>query len=129
MWVCEPRQVCTFPTFLGFVMSQAMPGQEMTEDMLAQMGPMLQGIGAGFNFSATQKIDLGTFYVTSLGFEFNLNGEALAAVAGQAVEDVSLAGTLNFADFNAVPALTAPAGAPVATVMDLMTLMGGMGGF
>ncbi|MBK8135987.1 MAG: hypothetical protein IPK52_09120 [Chloroflexi bacterium] len=111
--------------FLGFVMAQAMPGQELTEEMMAQVGPMLQGLGGGFTFSATQKVDLSTFFATSIGFEFNLNGAALSAVAGETVQDVSVAGAFNFADFNAAPALSAPAGAPVATIMDLMGLMGG----
>lgn len=112
--------------FLGFVMEQAAAqGQELTEDMMAQVGPMLQGVAGSFTFSATQKIDLSTFYATSIGFEFSLDGAALTAITGETVGSVSVAGAFNFADQNAAPALSAPAGAPVATVMDLMGLMGG----
>jgi hypothetical protein len=112
-------------SFMELMMAQAAPGQELTEDMLAQANEMLAGIGSGISFSATQRIDLNTFNVTGVGFDFDLDGAALTAVSGEVVEDISVTGQFNFTDFNAVSALTAPAGAPVTTVMELMGMMGG----
>lgn len=112
--------------FLGLIMEQS--GQELTEAQLAEIAPMLQGFAGSVNFSATQKIDLSSYFITSVGFEFALDGDAISAMSGEAVEDIAVAGEFNFADFNAAPAISAPAGAPVATIMDLMGVLGAMGG-
>lgn len=115
--------------FLSLILEQAAAGQDLGEAEIAQFQQMLASVGQGFNFSATQKIDLSSYYLTSLSFEFNIDGDAIAAISGEQMEDIVIAGAVNFADFNSAAAISAPAGAPIATVMDLMGLMGGMGGF
>lgn len=118
-------------SFLGLVMSQAAPGQELTEEQLAQMNQMLTAMGEGINISFTQSIDLATYYTTGFTFDFDLDGATLAAAAASVgeetgpVEDISVVLDINFADFNAAPALSAPAGAQVSTIQELMGAMGG----
>ncbi len=117
--------------FLGLVMAQAAPGQELTEEQLAQVNQMLTAMGEGVNVSFTQNIDLTTYYTTGFTFDFDLDGATLAAAAASvgeeagSVEDISVSLKLNFADFNAAPALSAPAGAQVSTFQELMGAMGG----
>jgi hypothetical protein len=117
--------------FLGLVMAQAAPGQELTEEQLAQMNEMLSAMGNGINISFTQTIDLTTYYTTGVSFDFDLDGATLAAAAASVgeetgpVDDISIVLDLDFADFNAAPALSAPAGAQVSTIQELMGAMGG----
>lgn len=111
--------------FMGLIMAQAAPGQEMTEEMMAEMNAAMQGIGSGITVSATQKIDLSTYQVTSTAVDFDLDGAALSMISGEQVDDISFKLVFNFTDFNAVSPLSAPAGAPVATLMELMGMMGG----
>lgn len=117
--------------FLELMMSQATPGQELTEDQLAQVNQMLTAIGEGINVSFTQTVDLTTYYTTGFTFDFDLDGATLAAAAASIgedagpVEDISVVFDLDFADFNAAPALSAPAGAQVSTIQELMGAMSG----
>jgi hypothetical protein len=117
--------------FLGMVMAQAAPGQELTEEQLAQVNQMLTAMGEGINISFTQNIDLTTYYTTGFTFDFDLDGATLAAAAASIgedagpMEDISVVFDLDFADFNAAPALSAPAGAQVSTIQELMGAMGG----
>ncbi|MBK9124616.1 MAG: hypothetical protein IPM16_16065 [Chloroflexi bacterium] len=114
--------------FMGLVMSQAGAG-ELSESELAEAQQMLSALGSAINVSVTQKVDLASFYQTDVEFNIALDGAAFAAVTGESMDSISITGGFSFANFNAAPALSAPAGAPVATVMDLMGMMGAMGGF
>jgi hypothetical protein len=103
------------PAFADLVAAQA-EAQGTDPEMLA-------GITEGISVTATSTIDLATFFQTSVSFDLNISG---AALQGSGVESISITGVVNYDNFNSAPAITAPAG-PVATVMDLMNLMGGAG--
>lgn len=112
--------------FMDLLMAQA---GEMSESELAEAQETMNAVGSAVNLSFTQKIDLATFYQTDVEFNVAIDGAAFEAVAGESMDSINISGTFSFADFNAAPALSAPAGAPVATVTDLMGMMGAMGGF
>lgn len=108
----------------AFAEMMAAQGTEMGEAEAAQAMEMLQGVV----ITSTSNIDLATFYQTAVTFDFSLSGEVLAAAGADAPSALNLSGGVVFDNFNAAPALTAPEG-PVATIMDLMGLAQGMGGF
>ncbi|MFZ2879884.1 MAG: hypothetical protein WA009_10140, partial [Phototrophicaceae bacterium] len=112
--------------FMSMMMEQA---GELSESELAEAQQMMATFGDAITVSVTQKIDLATFYQTDVEFNLAIDGAALAAATGESMDSISVVGAFSFADFNAAPALSAPAGAPVATIMDLMGMMGAMGGF
>lgn len=103
------------PAFSDLVAAQA-EAQGVDPEMMAS-------IAEGITVTASSTIDLTTLYQTSVSFTMNIAGEA---IAGSGVESVNVTGVINYDNFNSAPAITAPEG-PVATVMDLMTLMGGAG--
>lgn len=101
----------------------ALTGTPLSDEDLAQAAMLFEMLGDGFDFSLTQKIDLATNYSTSLAFNFLLDASALGETG-----TISMTGSFDFADFNAAPAITAPEGAPVATFMDVIMLLGTFGG-
>lgn len=111
------------PAFADVIAAQ---GGQMTEENAAQANEVLKGIVV----TATSSIDLTTFFQTSTSFAFSISPEALAATAtdgGSVPSALNITGTVAFDNFNAAPAVVAPEG-PVATIMDLMNMFGGMGG-
>lgn len=109
------------PAFADIMAAQ---GTEMSEAEAEQAMEMLKGIV----ITATSNVDLTTFFQTSTSFEFVISGDVLAAAGGDAPSSLSITGGVSFDNFNAAPAVTAPEG-PVATIMDLMQMAQGMGGF
>jgi len=108
------------PAFADIMAAQ---GTEMTEDNAAEAMKVLEGVV----ITSTSTIDLTTFFQTSIAFDFAISGEALAMSGGTAPSALNLSGNIAFDNFNAAPAVVAPEG-PVATIMDLMNMFGGMGG-
>lgn len=113
------------PTLMGLIEQQMeAQGQEIPDGAIEQ----LMGVADAFTINLTQSIDLETRYLRGLNFVFNVDGAALDALgAGSGTPNVVIAANINFADFNAAPAIAAPAGAPVATFMQLIGLFGAMG--
>lgn len=105
------------PAFADVMASQ---GGEMSEADMTEALAMLEGVV----ITATSTIDLETLFQTSVSFEFAISGEVLAAAGGDAPSNLSMTGSIQYDNFNNAPAITAPEG-PVATIMDLMGLMGG----
>lgn len=108
----------------AFAELMAAQGTEIGEEEAAMAMQMMEGIV----ITATSTVNLETFFQTSTAFEFSLSGEVLAMAGADAPSALSIVGTVNFDNFNAAPAITAPEG-PVATIMDLMQMAQGMGGF
>lgn len=109
------------PAFADLMAAQ---GTEMSEQEAAMAMEMAQGI----SITATNTIDLATFYQTSVSFDMSFSGDLLAQMGSDAPSALNISANIEFDNFNAAPALVAPEG-PVATIMDLMQLAQGMGGF
>ena len=117
------------PAFMSVLSAQmAAQGQEIPAEQLEQMGPMMVQLGEAFNVTLTQRVDLATKYLRGVDLVVTVDGAALDAMgAGTGTPNVDITASFNYSDFNAAPAITAPAGAPVATFMQLIGLFGAMG--
>lgn len=118
------------PAFLPLLQAQlAAQGTDLSEAEMAQVMEMLPALASAFDVTLTQRINLTTSFLTGADFVVAIDGAALAALGGGDVSDVTISGSISLANHNAAPAITAPAGAPVATFMQLLGLFGAMGGF
>ena len=122
------HKVAVFKTTLDYQAMFAMPAiadlmkQQMTaagskmsdKDIQAAM-TIIQNMGKGMKFSSTQSIDLETKYVheTSLSMVFDMS--SLKAQMGSAFV-MTMDATVTQADFNSVPAITAPKGGVVIPI-------------
>jgi hypothetical protein len=122
--------IFTDPAFLPLLEAQlAAQGTEMSEAEMAEVLNVLPALANAFELSLTQRINQSNYLLTSADFVFAADGAALAALGGGDVSDVTVSGSITLADHNAAPAIAAPAGAPVATFMQLLGLLGSLGGF
>lgn len=117
------------PAFMSLLSAQmAAQGQEIPAEQLEQMMPMLTQLGDAFDITLTQRVDLETKFVRGFDFAMNIDGATLDSMgAGSGTPNVDITASFNFSDFNAAPEIAAPAGAPVATFMQLIGLFGAMG--
>lgn len=117
------------PAFMDLLQAQmAAQGQEIPADQMGEVTQMLAQMGDAFDITLNQSIDLSNNYLRSVNFNMAIDGAALQEMGGGSdVPNVTIAAAISFADHNAAPAITAPAGAPVATFMQLMGLFGSMG--
>lgn len=117
------------PAFMSILSAQmAAQGQEIPAEQLEQMGPMLAQMGDAFNITLTQRVDLETKYLRGVDLVVSIDGASLDAMgAGTGTPNVDITASFNYSDYNAAPAITAPADAPVATFMQLIGLFGAAG--
>jgi hypothetical protein len=112
---------------LEAAMSQSGGVPDVSEAEMQEALGMVGQLGGAISATIETHIDLASSYSTYIGFDIQVDGQALAALGGggETVPNIAVTGSVSYADFNSIAAITAPEGAPIATIMDLMGMMGG----
>lgn len=105
---------------------RALVDQQLAAQGQAQDAEMIYALLREMDISVTQTVDLNTFFNTSIVLSLALDvANVMPGEQGSVVANI----IVNLSGFNSTAPAVAPAGAPVATFMDLFMLLGATGGF
>ncbi len=105
--------------FLNYIREQAEAQGEPIDEAEFQKGiAALPALADAVNFSSSQTVESATGFVRSTTFNLAIDSSKLPAEMTQGSTDapvtMSVSGTINYANFNSAPAITAPEGAQIA---------------
>lgn len=108
------------PAFIEAIRQQMeAQGQAIDEAEFQQGLEMLPAIGEAVAFTASQTVETATGFIRSTSFNLSVDTSKLPAdmvseADASSPAQINISGSINYADFNAAPAITAPEGAQIA---------------